>query len=126
MDTETLFSALVEMLERFSALVGTKTHFRALVGTKTCFSALVETRTRFSALVETETRFSALVEGETHLFPLWKQKHGSWTVSSTYFVSSEDGSHLLAERVEVVAGWTAVAGAMLYRRPRVRRSGRAG
>ena len=58
--------------------------------------------------------------------PSWKQKHVSWSVSSTYFVSSEDCSHLLAERVEVVAGWTAVAGAMPYRRPHVRRSRRVG
>jgi len=67
---ETLFSALVEMLEQFSALVETKTCFSALVGTKTRFSALVETKTHFSALVETETRFSAPVEGETHFLSL--------------------------------------------------------
>ena len=110
MGTETWFSALVEMLGCFSALVDTKTRF----------SALVETKTRFSALVETETRFSALVEGEHISVLSWKQKHVSRSVSSTYFISLEDGSHLLVERVEVVAGWTAVVGAMPYLRPHVR------
>ena len=42
------------------------------------------------------------------------------TVSSSIFVSSGCGSRLLTERAEVVGGLTAAAGAMPYRRPRVR------
>ena len=50
----------------------------------------------------------------------WKQKHVSWSVSSTIFVSSGYGSRLLTARAEVVGGLTAAADAMPYRRPRVR------
>jgi hypothetical protein len=38
------------------------------------------------------------------------------SVSSSIFVSSEYYSRLMTERVEVVEGWTAVAGAMPYLR----------
>ena len=71
MESETCFSALVEIIsalvgfsalvEIFSALVG----FSALVEMETSFSALVEAKTGFSALLAPEIRFSALVETET-------------------------------------------------------------
>ena len=57
MESETCFSALVEMETGFSALVEPEIRFSALVETETCFSALVETETCFLVRRRLHCRF---------------------------------------------------------------------